>query len=117
MFKIPPNPYRKQQMILLLVTAAVLAGLLFLVPPSFVADVWWPQSYTPLLILVMMFVFLLILVITNRWKKSLLWAVVASTALWLRLQALDTWLNVGLLISFLLVFEYYWKLGKSAESA
>lgn len=114
MLKIPPNPYRKQQMILLLINCLTLAGLLFLVPPAFVADVVWPQSYILLLLLVMVSIFWFMLILTYRWKKSGLWAVIAGVYLWLRIQALDTWINVGLLLAFLLVFEYYWKLGKSS---
>jgi len=110
MQRLPYNPYRKQLVLVALITWLVLCGTMMIVSPDFVRDVWWRNSYTPFFILLLLALFWSLWAITGRWKRSGLWTIILTTGIWLRTTQLDSIWNMMLLISFGVVWEYYWNL-------
>ena len=109
---LPFNLYRKQLSVMALSTGFVFFGCLLLVTPAFVKDVGWPNSYLPFFELLLLSIFFAIWAVTGRWKRSGLWSVIMSAGIWLRVYQLDSIWNILLLISFGIVWEYYWHLTK-----
>lgn len=95
-----------------LITLLTLAGLVLLIEPAFVKDVWFPGSYLPFYMLLGLGCFWLMWAITLRWKRSLLWCVIMLVFVWLRINQLDLPWNLFLLIAFGLIWEYYWRIAK-----
>lgn len=104
------NPYWRQQLVMAAISWMALLALVMLIEPSFVADVLWRGSYLPFFGFLWLGCFWLLTSISGRWKRSLLWS--SSLVGWaiLREMQLDSWLTVGLLVAFNLVWAYYWKL-------
>lgn len=89
-----------------------LGWLIIRIEPAYVADILWKESYLPFFSLVWLGWFWLLTAVSGRWKRSLLWASSVTGWLWLRGMQLDTWLTIGLLTAFNLVWAYYWKLSQ-----
>lgn len=110
---LPHHPYRKQALIAATATGLLTVWLVVMVDPAFVADVLWKSSYFPLLLLLFAFVSLTLWGLTGRWKRTGLWTLVITLSFWLRINQLDSIINMFLLIAFGIVWEYYWRLSKS----
>lgn len=109
---LPYHPYRRQALAAAVATWLLFVWLILVVDPSFVADVGWEYSYLPLLLLVLASVGLTLWGITGRWKRTGLWTLIIVVSLWLRINQLDSIVNLILLFSFGAVWEYYWRLSK-----
>jgi hypothetical protein len=107
--KLPVFPYRKQILVAAIATWTTLLWMLLVIPPTFFADVLWRNSFLPLLLLIGLAVGLTLWAITGRWKRAGLWASIITVAAWLRINQLDTLINIGLLLAFGVVWEYYWR--------
>ena len=112
MAELPHYPYRKQVLVMATATWIVFIWFVTMVDPLFVAHVGWKSSYLPLLILSFLAFGLTFWGITGRWKRSLLWTTIVTVAVWLRMNQLDSIVNLVLLIAFGAVWEYYWHSSK-----
>ncbi len=116
MLALPYNPYRKQLLTMAGGTWFVFGLILLLVRPMFVQNVGWRDSYLPFFVIWFLGAFWLGWGLTGRWKRSLLWSSIGLIAFWLRIHSLFTLINLGLLLAFGGVWEYYWHLCRPPET-
>jgi len=110
MLALPFNPFRKQQVVLSIGTWFFVGMFLVFVRPSFVQNLGFPDSYLPLIVFIFLGLFWTLLSVSGRWKRSLLWSLLFIVGLWLRIFSLFSFIHLLLLLSFGIVWEYYWHL-------
>jgi hypothetical protein len=107
--KLPYYAYRRQTALMAGVTWFVLLIFILWFEPEFVRDVPVRNSYLPFFMLVFAFFYWTLLSLTGRWKRSLLWTFITTAVIWLRINQLTSLINLGLLLSFGVIWEYYWR--------
>jgi len=115
-FQMPHFKYRRQIGLMAYVTWLMMASILMFVPPAFIQNVVWPESYLPFFIVLLLGCFWSFWAATGRWKRSMLWSLIFTAGVGLRVNQLDSWFNLLLLFGFGVIWEYYWHETKKAET-
>ncbi len=112
---LPHNPHRKQLLVMATTTWLMFFFIVLFIQPAFIQNILWQNSYLPLFIILGFACFWLIWGISGRWKRSLTWSGASVLFVYFRINQLDSWINIVLLLCFCFVWEYYWYLSKQSS--
>jgi hypothetical protein len=117
MLALPFNPYRAHMSVLAIVTWLWIITILLFVPPAFIKDVGIPDSYGLFFIPYSLALLWTLWSLSGRWKLSLLWMGILSLMTWLHVRGFLTVITLILLISFGLVWGYYWHVSHTSSES
>ncbi len=91
--------------------------LIFKVDPIVVRDIGIHKSYLPLHVVVFMGVSAAVMMFTLQFYRAMVWGLLITLALIMRLWGLGNWINLTLLLSILITAEYLWRISNEKVDA
>lgn len=112
----PRTPFRLWfEFLLVLFSWTWLVYILLMIDPSWVADLPFTNSYGPFVGALAAAIGTLCFLVTRHLRWSLMVSVGVGVVTWLRVNHLDSWFHLSLLLGLFGVIEYLWSLSRKPK--